>query len=72
MAVFSRGNGNTLDDLQQQVQEKQDQLLEQFKSISSGSGGGKKGRFWLGLLLGAVLGAAVAYLFDPEKGGERR
>jgi gas vesicle protein len=72
MAVFARSTDNTLEDLQQQVQDKQDQLLEQFKSLSSGSSGGKKGRFWFGLLLGAVLGAAVAYLFDPEKGGERR
>jgi gas vesicle protein len=72
MAVFARGQGSTLEDLQQQVQDKQEQLLNQFKALNSGSGGGKKGRFWLGLLLGAALGAAVAYLFDPEKGGDRR
>ena len=73
MAIFGRNKGVDADELQEQLQEKQEQLrkqLEEFSQRDGKSGGG--GRFAFGLLLGGLLGAGALYLLDPEKGEERR
>ena len=73
MPIFGRNKGVDADELQEQLQEKQEQLrkqLEEFSQRDDKNGGG--GRFAFGLLLGGLLGAGVLYFFDPEKGEERR
>ena len=73
MPIFGRNKGVDADELQGQLQEKQEQLrkqLEEFSQRDDKNGGG--GRFALGLLLGGLLGAGVLYFLDPEKGEERR
>lgn len=73
MPIFGRNKGVDTDELQEQLQEKQEQLrkqLEEFSQRDDKNGGG--GRFAFGLLLGGLLGAGVLYFLDPEKGEERR
>ncbi len=73
MAIFGRNKGVDADELQEQLQEKQEQLrkqLEEFSQRDGKKGGG--GRFAFGLMLGGLLGAGALYLLDPEKGEERR
>ena len=73
MAIFGRNKGVDADELQEQLQEKQEQLrkqLEEFSQRDGKKGGG--GRFAFGLMLGGPLGAGALYLLDPEKGEERR
>lgn len=72
MAIFGKGKAVDTDALQAQLQQKQDALQEQLANLSASDGGGKGGKFWLGLLVGAAAGALGLYFFDAEKGEERR
>lgn len=69
--MFGRRNIDT-DALQSELQEKQEQLLARLEALGQDKKRGRGGRFWFGILLGGTLGAAAFYLFDPEKGEERR
>lgn len=68
--MFGRRTVDT-DALQGELQEKQAQLLARLEALNQNQGK-RGGRFWFGVLLGGALGAAAFYLFDPEKGEERR
>lgn len=72
MAIFGRGKTVDTDALQAQLQQKQDALQQQLANLGSSDGGGKGGKFFLGLLVGAAAGALGLYFFDAEKGEERR
>lgn len=71
MAVFGRSRELDVEALVAELQAKQNQLVREIEDLEAGGGGGG-GRFWLGLLAGAALGAGALYLLDPEKGEERR
>lgn len=73
MAIFGRGKGVDADELLDRVREKQEELVAQLDNLEAGDGSrGGGARFFLGLLLGVGLGAALLYLLDPERGEERR
>ena len=74
MPIFGRSKVVDVEELQQQLQEKQEALRKQLEEYAQGEGknGGGGGKFALGLLLGGALGAGVLYFFDAEKGEERR
>lgn len=73
MAIFGRGKGVDADELLDRLREKQEELVAQLEDLEVGGGSrGGGGRFFLGLLLGVGLGAALLYLLDPERGEERR
>ncbi len=69
---IGRRKGVDLDAAREALEDKQEQLLKQLEGIDLGGNRGRGGRFWLGLLLGGAAGAGLLYLFDPEKGEERR
>lgn len=70
--MFGRSKGFDTEGLVEQLQEKQNQLVKQLEDLEIGDSGGGGGRFWLGLLAGVGLGAALLYLLDPDKGEQRR
>jgi hypothetical protein len=72
MAIFGRGKTVDTDALQAQLQQKQDALQQQLADLDPRDGGGRGGKFFLGLLVGAAAGALGLYFFDAEKGEERR
>lgn len=73
MPVFGRSKALDTDNLLDQLREKQEALVAQLEDIEvGGGGGGGGGRFFLGLLLGVGIGAALIYLLDPDQGEERR
>lgn len=71
MAIFGWGKETDTSELQEQLREKQDELMKQLENLDLGNEK-SGGRFWLGLLFGGALGAGVLYFLDAEKGEERR
>lgn len=68
-----RGSKIDTDEMLEQLRERQDALRERLANAVPGEGGGGgAGKFALGLMLGAGIGAALAYFFDSERGDERR
>lgn len=71
MLGFGRRKTVDPDEMLDQLRERQEALREQLASLEPGSAGGT-GKFLLGLLVGAGVGAALLYFLDSEQGESRR
>lgn len=73
MLGFGRRGKIDPEEVLEQLQARQEALREQLATIDPRDGGsGGTGKFLLGLLLGAGIGAALLYFLDGEQGEERR
>jgi hypothetical protein len=67
MPVFGRGKAIDAEEMQHQLQERQNALMARLEEIETSKRKGGGGRFFFGLLLGGALGAAALYFSDAEK-----